>query len=99
MTTTSPARIRPDVTASFAPGSPSKTRAVPSTRSESMPAVLATAPSGAVAKTAGMDSLRVKGTAWVFDGEPGAMMAVTSGPMRAGDGVVIPYEGPRGGPG
>jgi dihydroxy-acid dehydratase len=57
------------------------------------------APDGAVAKTAGMDSLRVEGTARVFDGEPGAMEAVTSGRMRAGDVVVIRYEGPRGGPG
>jgi dihydroxy-acid dehydratase len=35
----------------------------------------------------------------VFDGEQGAMDAVTSGSLRAGDIVVIRQEGPRGGPG
>jgi dihydroxy-acid dehydratase len=57
------------------------------------------APDGAVVKSAGMDSLRIEGTARVFDGEPGAMEAVTAGRLRAGDVVVIRYEGPRGGPG
>jgi len=35
----------------------------------------------------------------VFDGEQGAMDAVTEGTLRPGDVVVIRYEGPRGGPG
>src|SRR3712207_7796341 len=35
----------------------------------------------------------------VFDGEQGAMDAVTEGTLQAGDVVVIRYEGPRGGPG
>ena len=43
----SPATIEPLVTASIAAASPSKTRAVPSKTSESMPALFTTAPSGA----------------------------------------------------
>jgi dihydroxy-acid dehydratase len=35
----------------------------------------------------------------VFDGEQGAMDAVTEGTLQPGDAVVIRYEGPRGGPG
>jgi dihydroxy-acid dehydratase len=35
----------------------------------------------------------------VFDGERGAMDAVEDGSMKAGDVVVIRYEGPKGGPG
>jgi dihydroxy-acid dehydratase len=57
------------------------------------------APEGAVVKSAGFDSARFEGTARVFDGEQGAMDAVSDGTMAAGDVVVIRYEGPRGGPG
>jgi dihydroxy-acid dehydratase len=57
------------------------------------------APEGAVAKTAGFDTAVFEGTARVFDGEAGAMEAVTSGALQAGDVLVIRYEGPRGGPG
>jgi dihydroxy-acid dehydratase len=57
------------------------------------------APDGAVAKTAGMESLRFTGPALVFDGEQAAMHAVTEGRISAGDVVVIRWEGPRGGPG
>ncbi|HLZ36521.1 MAG TPA: dihydroxy-acid dehydratase [Mycobacteriales bacterium] len=57
------------------------------------------APEGAVAKSAGMDTLFIEGTAKVFDGEQGAMDAVTHGRIEPGDVVVIRYEGPRGGPG
>jgi dihydroxy-acid dehydratase len=57
------------------------------------------APDGAVVKTAGFDSAVVEGTARVFDGEQAAMDAVESGIVRAGDGVIIRYEGPKGGPG
>ncbi|HSV66302.1 MAG TPA: dihydroxy-acid dehydratase [Mycobacteriales bacterium] len=57
------------------------------------------APEGAVVKSAGFDSEVFEGTARVFDGEEGAMDAVTTGSLRAGDVVVIRYEGPRGGPG
>ena len=57
------------------------------------------APDGAVVKSAGMDSLVFEGRARVFDGEAGAMAAVTSNTIEAGDIVVIRWEGPRGGPG
>ncbi len=57
------------------------------------------APDGAVAKTAGMESLSFEGRARVFDGEQAAMAAVTSGAVEAGDIIVIRYEGPAGGPG
>ncbi|HEV2891369.1 MAG TPA: dihydroxy-acid dehydratase, partial [Frankiaceae bacterium] len=57
------------------------------------------APDGAVVKTAGMDALVFEGTARVFDGEAGAMEYVTGGHARAGDVLVIRWEGPKGGPG
>jgi dihydroxy-acid dehydratase len=57
------------------------------------------APDGAVVKSAGFDASTFEGTARVFDGEAGAMKAVEDGTLRAGDVVVIRYEGPRGGPG
>ncbi|WP_328992349.1 dihydroxy-acid dehydratase [Kribbella sp. NBC_01245] len=57
------------------------------------------APEGAVVKSAGFDSDVFEGTARVFDGERGAMDAVEDGTMKAGDVVVIRYEGPKGGPG
>jgi dihydroxy-acid dehydratase len=50
-------------------------------------------------KSAGFDSDVFEGTARVFDGERGAMDAVEDGSMKAGDVVVIRYEGPKGGPG
>jgi dihydroxy-acid dehydratase len=56
-------------------------------------------PEGAVVKSAGFDADVFEGTARVFDGEQGAMDAVTDGTLHAGDVVVIRYEGPRGGPG
>jgi dihydroxy-acid dehydratase len=57
------------------------------------------APDGAVVKSAGFDTEVFEGTARVFDGEQGAMDAVTEGTLQAGDVVVIRYEGPKGGPG
>lgn len=39
------------------------------------------------------------GTARVFDGEQDACDAILSGKIKAGDVVVIRYEGPKGGPG
>jgi dihydroxy-acid dehydratase len=57
------------------------------------------APEGAVVKSAGFDAEVFEGTARVFDGEQGAMDAVTEGTLQPGDVVVIRYEGPRGGPG
>ena len=40
-----------------------------------------------------------RGPARVFEREEDAMAAVTGGKIKAGDVVVIRYEGPRGGPG
>jgi len=57
------------------------------------------APEGAVAKISGKEGLRFSGTARVFDGEERATQAILSGKVKAGDVVVIRYEGPRGGPG
>jgi dihydroxy-acid dehydratase len=57
------------------------------------------APDGAVVKSAGFDDDVFVGTARVFDGEQGAMDAVTHGRLKPNDVVVIRYEGPRGGPG
>jgi len=57
------------------------------------------APEGAVVKSAGFDDSTFTGTARVFDGERAALDALTEGVIRAGDVVVIRYEGPQGGPG
>jgi dihydroxy-acid dehydratase len=57
------------------------------------------APDGAVAKITGKEGLRFAGRARVFDGEERATAAILAGRVRAGDVVVIRYEGPRGGPG
>ena len=57
------------------------------------------APNGGVVKVVGMDQLRFEGTARVFDGEDAAMDEIIAGKIKAGDVVVIRYEGPKGGPG
>jgi dihydroxy-acid dehydratase len=57
------------------------------------------APDGAVVKTAGFDADVFDGTARVFDREQAAMDAVAEGSLKAGDVVVIRWEGPKGGPG
>src|ERR1700716_951974 len=57
------------------------------------------APEGCVVKVAGYERLTHTGPARVFDGEEAAMAAVTERRIKAGDVVVIRYEGPRGGPG
>lgn len=57
------------------------------------------APEGAVVKSAGFDRSVFTGTARVFEGERAAMDALEDGTIRAGDAVVIRYEGPKGGPG
>jgi dihydroxy-acid dehydratase len=54
---------------------------------------------GAVVKTAGFDADIFEGTARVFDREQSAMEAVAKGTLKAGDVVVIRWEGPKGGPG
>ena len=57
------------------------------------------APEGAVVKTAGFDLESFTGPARVFERERAAMDALTEGNIKAGDVVVIRYEGPKGGPG
>jgi dihydroxy-acid dehydratase len=57
------------------------------------------APNGSVVKVAGIDEPRFDGVARVFDGEVAAMEEILAGKIRAGDVVVIRYEGPKGGPG
>ena len=57
------------------------------------------APDGAVCKTAGIGIDSFEGPARVFDREQLAMDAVENGTIKAGDVVVIRYEGPKGGPG
>ena len=57
------------------------------------------APDGAVAKITGKEGLRFDGVARVFDSEEKALEGILGGAVRAGDVVVIRYEGPKGGPG
>ncbi|MDP9183452.1 MAG: dihydroxy-acid dehydratase [Actinomycetota bacterium] len=57
------------------------------------------APDGAVVKSAGFEGDGFEGRARVFDGEQGAMDALTEGRLEKGDVIVIRYEGPKGGPG
>jgi dihydroxy-acid dehydratase len=57
------------------------------------------APEGCVIKLAGHEKKAHVGPARVFEREEDAMQAVTDGKIKAGDVVVIRYEGPRGGPG
>jgi dihydroxy-acid dehydratase len=57
------------------------------------------APEGCVVKVAGYTRLAHSGPARVFDTEEAAFTAVEQGAIRAGDVVVIRYEGPAGGPG
>ncbi|WP_145674842.1 dihydroxy-acid dehydratase [Chitinophaga polysaccharea] len=55
---------------------------------------------GAVIKTAGITGSRVfTGKAVCFDGQPAAIEGILMGKVKAGDVVVIRYEGPKGGPG
>ncbi len=56
---------------------------------------------GAVVKTAGIDpSMRqFKGSAICFNSQPEAISGIMSKKVKAGDVVVIRYEGPKGGPG
>ena len=56
---------------------------------------------GSVVKKSAVDPamLRHSGPARCFDSEEAAMAAISSGAIKAGDVVVIRYEGPKGGPG
>jgi dihydroxy-acid dehydratase len=57
------------------------------------------APEGCVMKVAGHNTQNFRGPARVFDNEEAAFAGVENGKIKAGDVVVIRYEGPRGGPG
>jgi len=57
------------------------------------------APDGCVVKVAGHAMTSFRGPARVFDREEDAFAAVMTGQIKAGDVVVIRYEGPAGGPG
>jgi dihydroxy-acid dehydratase len=57
------------------------------------------APLGCVAKITGLKNPAITGPARVFDSEDAAMAAILGDAIRAGDVLVIRYEGPRGGPG
>jgi dihydroxy-acid dehydratase len=57
------------------------------------------APDGCVAKITGLKNPVITGPARVFDSEPATMDAILADRIKAGDVVVIRYEGPRGGPG
>ena len=54
---------------------------------------------GAVAKITGVKTSRMSGPARVFESEEDCLAAILAGRIRAGDVIVIRYEGPRGGPG
>lgn len=59
------------------------------------------APHGAVVKQTAVSKnmMKFEGTARVFDSEEDGMKAILSGNIKAGDVIVIRYEGPKGGPG
>ncbi|MGE4481016.1 dihydroxy-acid dehydratase [Acidocella sp.] len=59
------------------------------------------APEGCIVKTAGVDEsiLTFKGTARVFESQDAAVSGILNGTVKAGEVVVIRYEGPKGGPG
>jgi dihydroxy-acid dehydratase len=57
------------------------------------------APEGCVVKVAGHSMMHFRGSAKVYDREEDAFVAVKAGQIKAGDVVVIRYEGPSGGPG
>ena len=56
---------------------------------------------GCIVKTAGVDEsiLKFNGTARVFESQDSAVESILGNEIKAGDVVVIRYEGPRGGPG
>ena len=57
------------------------------------------APEGCVAKITGLKNPSITGPARVFDSEPDVMDAIMASQIKAGDVIVIRYEGPKGGPG
>jgi dihydroxy-acid dehydratase len=59
------------------------------------------APEGSIVKTAGVDEsiLTFRGPARVYESQDAAVEGILGNEVRAGDVVVIRYEGPKGGPG
>jgi dihydroxy-acid dehydratase len=57
------------------------------------------APEGAVAKITGKEGTRFEGIARVYPSEEQALEKILDGTIKAGDVVVIRFEGPKGGPG
>jgi dihydroxy-acid dehydratase len=57
------------------------------------------APEGAICKVAGLQRRSLTGPARVFESEEDCLKAVLARGYKAGDVLVIRYEGPRGGPG
>jgi len=57
------------------------------------------APEGCVAKITGLKNPSITGPARVFNSEVEAMDAIMAKKIKAGDVIVIRYEGPKGGPG
>lgn len=54
---------------------------------------------GAVAKISGKEGLSFTGKARVYESEEKALEKILDGTVKAGDVIVIRYEGPKGGPG
>ena len=56
---------------------------------------------GCIVKTAGVDAsiLTFKGPARIFESQDDAVSGILSGKVKAGDVVLVRYEGPKGGPG
>ncbi|MEH1950655.1 MAG: dihydroxy-acid dehydratase [Nostoc sp.] len=54
---------------------------------------------GAVAKITGVKNPAITGSARVFDSEEECLDAILAGKIKAGDVIIVRYEGPKGGPG
>ncbi|MEG4088634.1 dihydroxy-acid dehydratase [Microcoleus sp. Pol12B4] len=54
---------------------------------------------GAVAKISGVKKPQITGPARVFESEENCLDAILAGKIKAGDVIIIRYEGPKGGPG
>lgn len=59
------------------------------------------APDGCVVKTAGVDEsiLKFRGSARIYNSQEAAVDGILGGEVKAGEVVVITFEGPKGGPG
>jgi len=59
------------------------------------------APNGAVVKVGGVSApmMQFEGPAVIFESQDDAMAGILAGKVKAGDCVVVRYEGPKGGPG